>query len=695
MPQNEEHSLAYYKKLVEDQRAIIQHKDAFIQRIFDVFRIDNTRSSLGEKVAWLLVQPMIAKQKPNGEGLVRIPISALAEGMGMSTDSAARYVKKPCERYNATRKIVPYTTLAGQESNLTFINPDDPYWQDIETAPLPEGAERKINGNHTCHCGGTIKKTKRVTKFQRVHECQACGEKTVFQEETGLRCLAEGFTPGNKATQTEHLTPADSIDTIEATQTEDLVIHDLPEAEYEATQTEHLTLSDDKPEHLPLLYVPNTPPHMLDLSSHDIETETAALLLEIAGDHSEHIKMVPNDSKYITMKKPLQLWDMRAHIRGYKTLGTRLYYADGTTRALRYDGDSPDQWERCKEAARLLDRAFISILEPSPAPADCPGYHSGGGALWVIFDATVNAYSAKKTVEKYTGDLLQDIKEVWPPETDSGNRARLPGGMYIMKGFKERCKLYTSDGEEITRLSDYLTPACAVDPYDKPEPEPEPIKTTQEAQARGVLGKDVKKSIIQVLNDDLRWDDLAARAGGRDKRGYFLAAWRGDNKKPNVFVDPDTDLAKDFSSNAWPGGPFDKYDCLTRLEYFDECQRSGTACSYEGWKAYKRAALDTLKADKQHLHIIPLKVAPAPEPQHDHEHKQATSPYSELAHDLGIPEGQPCEKCGCTLSYQSAGYTMCYRCLPRSEKRGGLTEEQAQRLAAIPRLIHAIQRRAS
>ncbi|HYU76260.1 MAG TPA: hypothetical protein VEL31_26610 [Ktedonobacteraceae bacterium] len=306
--------------------------------------------------------------------------------------------------------------------------------------------------------------------------------------------------------------------------------------------------------------VPSTPPDV-DLAL-DLETETAALLLEIAGDLTEPIEMVDwGTRKYTDIKKPLHLGNMREHIRGYHTYGTRLFRADGMTRALRYDADSPEHWQHCKEAARCLAiMDFVPVLEPSPAPEGCPGYHSGGGALWVLFDANVDAYSAKKTAEHYTGSLLIDIKEVWPPEQDTGNRARLPGGMYIMKDFKQRCKLYTVEGEEITRLVDHLTPESVIEAYTRPEPKPEQ-KPKPAPPTGGVLGKDLGKQIISEFNTMRDWTDIANLAGGFD-RGKFLAVWRGD-RKPTVSVNARTDLAKDWGEIGGP--PMDKYDVYCKI----------------------------------------------------------------------------------------------------------------------------------
>jgi hypothetical protein len=54
-----------------------------------------------------------------------------------------------------------------------------------------------------------------------------------------------------------------------------------------------------------------------------------------------------------------------------------------------------------------------------------------------------------------------------------------------------------------------------------------------------------------------------------------------------------------------------------------------------------------------------------------------------LATDIGTHVGEPCSRCGCTLSYQSGPYQMCHQCYPRPAKFGRLTDEQWWRLRAL------------
>lgn len=54
-----------------------------------------------------------------------------------------------------------------------------------------------------------------------------------------------------------------------------------------------------------------------------------------------------------------------------------------------------------------------------------------------------------------------------------------------------------------------------------------------------------------------------------------------------------------------------------------------------------------------------------------------------LATAISAQIGEPCDRCGCTLFYQSGPYRMCHQCYPRPAKFGRLTDEQWQRLRTL------------
>ncbi len=71
-----------------------------------------------------------------------------------------------------------------------------------------------------------------------------------------------------------------------------------------------------------------------------------------------------------------------------------------------------------------------------------------------------------------------------------------------------------------------------------------------------------------------------------------------------------------------------------------------------------------------------------------HDAKQRHDSLEVLAAELGAEIGEPCQQCGCTLSYQSGSYRLCHWCLPRPAKFGRLRDEQRARLRAlVPRKI--------
>lgn len=535
-----------------DLIAIIENQKRIIQRFYRLLPIENKKLAPGEKLAWSVAKPLIDSEKPNEQGLVRIPIDKIAEKIGMSESSVSRYIDNICSRFDATHEVEPYTTKKGQKCNLTYINPTEPVWDNPWNIDLPEEKERPINGNgkycDRCKTNNLKITTHRLT-YQEVQECECCGYTKISPVLTDKEELTAGeYIPAKKGSQPE-----------------------------EPFSEEHQ--EDEKGSEICNPYVPSTP-SIADadsLSSQkglqagepflDIEKEAAQLLLEIAGQGpaDEHIEMCKRGpEKYTTIKRALNLGDLRAHLRGYKTKGATLQHGVNT-RAIVFDVDTPEGWQRLQEAAQSLAIVdFKPILEPSPVPE---GDHAGGGHLWMIFDGLVNAYSALQTIYQYTGGLLAECKEYWPRE--GNHRVRLPGGKYVKSGFEAWCKLYDADGNELSHdgtgaaavLLDYQTPASVVNEYTKPEPTPAPQGTTRQPVG-GYLDKDLARQYIDEFNDQRSWSDIAAMVGGFNRNRKFLAEWRGD-RTPNVSVNPRTDLAKDFARQDEPA--MDKYEVWCKI----------------------------------------------------------------------------------------------------------------------------------
>lgn len=70
--------------------------------------------------------------------------------------------------------------------------------------------------------------------------------------------------------------------------------------------------------------------------------------------------------KYYDVKRAITARDTHAHLKGWKTKGAYLRRPDGMTRALCYDADTSNDWERLLDAARLLAEAgYLPIVEDS------------------------------------------------------------------------------------------------------------------------------------------------------------------------------------------------------------------------------------------------------------------------------------------------------------------------------------------
>ncbi len=163
---------------------IIENQKAIIQQFYRLLPVENKKLAPGEKLAWIAAKPLIEKEKPNEQGLVRIPIDKIAERIGMSASSASRYIDNICRRFDATHTVEPYITQKGQRCNLSYIDPDDPLWTSSpDELPLPPEKERTINRNECPHCksSGTIKVKKRPLTYQEIIKCELCGYQRVSE----------------------------------------------------------------------------------------------------------------------------------------------------------------------------------------------------------------------------------------------------------------------------------------------------------------------------------------------------------------------------------------------------------------------------------------------------------------------------------------------------------------------------------
>jgi hypothetical protein len=539
--------------------ALIDH-DTTLSEIYNVIHLPNKVMAPGEKLFWIAARNVLAREKPNDQGLVRLPTDAICEFNGMSDTSNLRYANSVIDRYSAKKETAPYITLKGQTRDLTYIDRSDSVWRSPWEIDLPEEKERQINGNgkYCSNCKTFNLKVSTIRNtYQELQECDCCGYTKVSPVLVDHEPLQPGeYIPAKKGPQAGE-----------------------PFGEEQDQDQE-------KGSNICTPYYPSTPP-LADVDSlsqekapqpeepfGNLETEAETLLLDIAGDHSSHIEMCKRGpAKYVTVKASLSQEDIHDHLLGSKTKGVVSRSSDGMTRAVWFEGDTPDQWQKCKDAARLLAvMDFKPLLIPSPTK----GKHQGGGHLWIIFSGRVDAYSSIQTVYKYTGSLLKGCKEYWP---GGGSNVRLPGGKYIYET-SAWCDLYNDHEEQLSHdgvgvaeaLLQYQTPVEVVDEYRKPEV----VKPAQ--PLGGYLDKDLAKQYIARFNTQSDWSDIANLAGGFT-RGKFLAVWRGD-RTPNVGVNPRTGRAKDFARPDEPA--MDKYDVYCRIMALD---------TGEDWQIFKRRDL--------------------------------------------------------------------------------------------------------
>ncbi len=317
----------------------------------------------------------------------------------------------------------------------------------------------------------------------------------------------------------------------------------------------------------------------------------AALLLEIAGDAPEHVRMTRGGrAKYYTVFQPLEL-DVDAalvehlasadlarlrgsttigHLLGVTTLGASLWRADAYTRALCYDVDDRPGWRVLIRAARQLAQAgYLPLLEESPA--------GRGGHLWLIYASLVESYAALHHVRTLAPDLAA-LAEWWPrPGAHlSGNKVRLPGGRYTVPGLSRWCRLFDIHGVvlaengtsaapvllsqqtpaalvpalgedarlELVRL---LTPAPVVPARPVREAQPPALAAGPDAHWQGKYGSDegrklwfafAQEQLIVRFNETHHVRDLLETQAN----GYGLAIWRGEHTASVAFFD---------KANAW------------------------------------------------------------------------------------------------------------------------------------------------
>ncbi len=264
-------------------------------------------------------------------------------------------------------------------------------------------------------------------------------------------------------------------------------------------------------DNLQAIIKPFTPPASSDareasLADNQCLHEAAALLLEVAGDSDTHIVMPPmHPSKYLEVKRKLELEDVLEHLRGGEARGALCRRVDGRARGYCWDTDTEDGWELMKESAqRLVAAGFQVVLEESPA--------GRGGHLWLLFEELVQAELVQAEVFRIAPDLA-GVVEFWPNLTRN-NRVRLPGGYYARHGSKVDqevrawCKLVSvADGES---SRDGLGAAALLLAHQNPVSLIPPARPTVIAATPSPVPSTQKKSVPSVeTRRELTVEELA------------------------------------------------------------------------------------------------------------------------------------------------------------------------------------------
>ena len=201
-----------------------------------------------------------------------------------------------------------------------------------------------------------------------------------------------------------------------------------------------------------------------------------------------------------------------AHIAGSKTIAARIGRHDGTTRAALWDADNDLNWQKLKDAARLLaEEGYAMLVEPSPA--------ARGGHIGTLISEFVEARAVYQHMCQIA-PVLAEFKEYWlAPGSGSGNKVRLFCGYYRHQGVNKWCVLQDADGNVLAKngresaiaLLTYHTPAELIPPYQEPEePEDAPIivnavaaraiqEQISDLELECLLGREVRQKPLPVV----------------------------------------------------------------------------------------------------------------------------------------------------------------------------------------------------
>jgi hypothetical protein len=134
------------------------------------------------------------------------------------------------------------------------------------------------------------------------------------------------------------------------------------------------------------------------------------------------------DGRYISIRKPLSLDLIMAHLKGTITLGAYALDQENRAKWLCLDADDRDQWSGLWRMAHVLHQQGVTpYLEPSRR----------GGHLWLFFSPLSGADVRRFGIQLLAGHDLLDV-ELFPKhdelKTGPGSLVRLPLGCHQKTG---------------------------------------------------------------------------------------------------------------------------------------------------------------------------------------------------------------------------------------------------------------------
>ena len=388
-----------------------------------------------------------------------------------------------------------------------------------------------------------------------------------------------------------------------------------------------------------------------------------------------------SEKKY--MAKPADYQpDIRKYIKADldHIYGSYLGRPNGTTYVLSFDFDA-------KEAA--LDAQHEDLLKQLATAGAAPIYwqrQNQRGHLELYFDTPVNANQARLwAIEKCPS--LADVEEVypaldkanspisWPFWQRKGNTILPCTGKVLMPGGV----IMTFDPTERRTLAIIVEAAVTPASLIPPAPEPEPQKPTRKPTAEQITlsfdqpaaGADIARIVIEEFNAITTWEELIDRCGGENGNGKFAAVWRGE-RTPSCKVDADEIRACDYGRTGdWPK-KFDRYQLWCWLENVDKKADLARRCQ----EYRERQGIDTPRpapAKNPAKQLVQPAIAQIVDDQ-----AQASKETLIVTDDPAIlailadtadrqaqyNPAKPCQKCGCTFTYQMDEYRSCCNCFP-------------------------------